>query len=29
VDEPAPNASAASEPEPKMHIENSPSSEQT
>jgi hypothetical protein len=29
VDEPAPNASAASEPEPKMGIANSPSSEQT
>jgi calcineurin-like phosphoesterase len=29
VDEPAPQASAASEPEPKMDIENSPSSEQT
>jgi calcineurin-like phosphoesterase len=29
VDEPAPNASATSEPEPKIDIEHSPSSEQT
>jgi calcineurin-like phosphoesterase len=29
VDEPAPHASVASEPEPKMNIENSSSSEQT